>query len=135
MSNEVGPQGAQGNLVTYTHLVYALHAFAVLTGVVGAATILGSFLASFPSIVAVLLNYFKRADARGTWLESHFSWQIQTFWYALLWSLIALVLIISVVGIPGAFIVLIGTTVWVTYRVALGWWRLGQQKPMPRTET
>lgn len=135
MNNDPGPGAAMGNLVTYAHLVYALHAFAVLTGVVGAASVLGSFLASLPSIVAVLINYLKRSDVRGTWLESHFSWQIRTFWFALLWSAIAVVMIVSVVGVLVGLVVLLATTVWVAYRVARGWWTLGQQRPMPVTQT
>lgn len=134
MNNDSGSGAAMGNLVTYAHLVYALHAFAVLTGVVGAASVLGSFLASLPSIVAVLINYLKRSDVRGTWLDSHFGWQIRTFWYALLWSLIGIVLIVSVVGILVGLGVLLVTTLWVAYRVARGWWALGQQKPMPGSQ-
>lgn len=131
MSNAAGPGGAMGNLVTYTHLVYALHAFAVVTGVIGAASVLGSFLASLPSIAAVLINYLKRAEARGTWLDSHFGWQIRTFWYALLWALIGVMLIVSVVGVLFGLALLLITSVWVSYRVARGWWALGQQRPMP----
>lgn len=131
MNNDSGPGAAMGNLVTYAHLVYALHAFAVLTGVVGAASVLGSFLASLPSIVAVLINYLKRSDVRGTWLDSHFGWQIRTFWYALLWSVVGVALIVSVVGVLIGLAVLMVTTVWVAYRVVRGWWALGQQRPMP----
>lgn len=131
MNNDSGPGAATGNLVTYAHLVYALHAFAVITGVLGAASVLGSFLASLPSVAAVLINYLKRSEVRGTWLDSHFSWQIRTFWYALLWSLIGVVLIVSVVGVLFGLAVLLVTSVWVTYRVARGWWMLNQQRPMP----
>jgi uncharacterized membrane protein len=45
--------------------------------------VLGSFLFGWPSIIAVIINYVKRSEARGTWLESHFDWQIRTFWFAL----------------------------------------------------
>ena len=65
--------------------IYALHAFSLLTGIVGAATVIGAFLTGWPSIIAVILNYVKRGEVRGTWLESHFRWQIRTFWYGLLW--------------------------------------------------
>lgn len=135
MDNDSGAGAAMGNLVTYAHLVYALHAFAVLTGVLGSVSILGSFLASLPSIAAVLINYFKRAEVRGTWLDSHFGWQIRTFWYALLWSLVGLALIISVVGVLVGLVVLLVTSLWVAYRVARGWWILGQQRPMPVAPT
>ena len=49
------------------------------------ATVVGAFLTGWPSIIAVILNYVKRGDVRGTWLESHFRWQIRTFWFGLLW--------------------------------------------------
>ena len=61
----------------------------MLTGIFGAASVIGAFLVGWPSIIAVILNYVKRSDVAGTWLESHFRWQIRTFWFALLWVLIA----------------------------------------------
>ena len=86
------------SLVTWTHVIYGLHAFSLLTGILGAATIVGAFLTGWPSIIAVILNYVKRADVRGTWLDSHFSWQIRTFWLALLWLAIGGVLFVTVVA-------------------------------------
>lgn len=123
--------GDLGNLVTLTHLIYALHAFAVVTGVVGSATIIGSFVASLPSIVAVVLNYLKRSAVRGTWLESHFRWQIRTFWFALLWIVIAVFLVVSLIGIPFALALVAGAGLWVVYRVARGWWNLLDRSGMP----
>ena len=80
------PATAQSNsLVGWTELIYGLHAFSLLIGIVGAATVVGAFLTGWPSIIAVILNYVKRSEVRGTWLESHFRWQIRTFWFGLLW--------------------------------------------------
>ena len=77
------------SLVTWTQVIYALHAFSLLTVVLGVATVIGAFLtAGRRSLLAVILNYLKRGDARGTWLESHFRWQIRTFWFGLLWVLL-----------------------------------------------
>ena len=73
------------SLLRWTQAIYALHAFSLLTGILGAATVVGAFLTGWPSIIAVILNYVKRSDVRGTWLESHFRWQIRTFWFGLLW--------------------------------------------------
>ncbi len=73
------------SLVNWTQIIYGLHAFSLLTGIIGAATVVGAFLTGWPSIIAVILNYVKRGDVRGTWLESHFRWQIRTFWFGLLW--------------------------------------------------
>ena len=72
-------------LIGWTQAIYGLHAFSLLMGIVGAATVIGAFLTGWPSIIAVILNYVKRSDVRGTWLESHFRWQIRTFWFGLLW--------------------------------------------------
>ena len=117
---------AAAGLVNYTQLIYALHACAVLTGVFTSATIAGRFLFGLPSIVAVILNYARRSEARGTWLESHFDWQIRTFWFALLWSVIGIPLCFVVVGIP----ILLADGVWVIYRIVKGWLRLSENKPM-----
>ena len=73
-------------LFGWTQGIYALHAFSMLTGILGAATVVGAFLTGWPSIIAVILNYVKRSEVRGTWLESHFRWQIRTFWFGLLWT-------------------------------------------------
>ncbi|KON81363.1 hypothetical protein PA01_06855 [Azoarcus sp. PA01] len=120
-----------GNLVTLTHLIYALHAFAVVTGVVGSATIIGSFVASVPSIAAVVLNYLKRSAVRGTWLESHFRWQIRTFWFAALWIVAGLLLAFTIIGIPLALALVALAGLWVVYRVARGWWSLLHRGMMP----
>ena len=82
---------ADPSLVRVAHLVYALHALGLAIGAFGAASVLGSFLFGWPSIIAVIINYVKRDEARGTWLESHFTWQIRTFWFALLWAAIVAV--------------------------------------------
>lgn len=116
--------------LTIAHVVYALHALAIMLGIAGAATVIGSFLGSLPSIAAVILNYVKRGDARGTWLETHYRWQIRTFWFALLWLLIAILLILTLVGVPVGFGILIVMTLWLIYRIARGWLRLLDRKPM-----
>jgi len=116
--------------VTIAHVVYALHAFAIIAGVVGAASVVGSFVGSLPSIVAVILNYAKRSDARGTWLDSHYRWQIRTFWFALAWFILGWALILTVVGAIAGVPILIALTVWLIYRIARGWLRLVDRKPM-----
>ena len=60
---------------------------------------MGAFLTGWPSIIAVILNYVKRGDVRGTWLESHFRWQIRTFWWGLLWVCLCLGFVILTLGI------------------------------------
>lgn len=123
------------SLVSYTHAMYALHALAAVIGIVGSATIIGQFVFGVPSIIAVIMNYARRSEARGTWLESHFSWQLATFWSAVVWGLaiigVSLVLMLVLVGfltLPVG-IVLIG--LWIIYRVLRGWLALKDGRPVP----
>ena len=118
------------SVITVANVVYALHTLAIVVGLAGSATIVGSFVGSVPSIIAVILNYVKRGDARGTWVASHYRWQIRTFWFALLWAIIGWVLIFTVVGIFIGVPVLIALTLWLIYRIARGWLRLRDHKPM-----
>ena len=120
-------------LVTWTHVIYALHAFSLLIGIVGVATVFGAFLTGWPSIIAVIFNYVKRSEVRGTWLESHFRWQIRTFWFGLLWaSLCVLFVILTLgIGILVAWLPLGILSLWFIYRIARGWMALNGRRPMP----
>jgi uncharacterized membrane protein len=124
------------SLISYTHIIYALHSLSVLIGLTSAVTIVGSFVFGLPSIVAVIMNYARQADARGTFLESHFSWQIRTFWFALLWVLVILALSLPLMLIAIGFLtlpagyVLLG--IWVIYRIIRGWLALGDRRPVIR---
>ncbi len=118
------------SLVTVTHFVYALHTLSLLIGITTAATIIGAFVFGVPSIIAVVINYLKRGEARGTFLESHFRWQIRTFWFALLWCLIGGFFFATFIGIPLAMMVFIAAGAWVIYRIARGWLALRDGKPM-----
>jgi uncharacterized membrane protein len=117
-------------LVNVINLVYALHALSLLVGVMTAATIVGAFVFGVPSIIAVVINYLKRDEARGTFLESHFRWQIRTFWFALLWCMIGGMLFATFIGIPLAVAVFLTAGGWVIYRIARGWLALRDGKPM-----
>ena len=118
-------------LVTVAHVIYALHAFSAVTGLVSAAFVVTAFLTGWPSIIAVIINYVKRSDVRGTWLDSHFSWQIRTFWFALLWVVVAAILFVTLVGIPFAWVIWVITGIWVLYRIIRGWLALASHKAMP----
>ena len=120
------------SLITMLHVTYALHAVGLAIGAFGAASVVGSFIFGWPSIIAVIINYVKRAEVRATWLDSHFSWQIRTFWFALLWLVVGGVLFATVVGIPVAIVLWLGTGVWVLYRIIRGWMALGSQRELPR---
>lgn len=120
------------SLITTLHITYALHAVGLALGAFGAASVVGSFIFGWPSIIAVIVNYVKRGDARGTWLESHFAWQIRTFWIAVGWSIfvflvgLPLTLVIVGFGIWAVGFFILG--VWAIYRIAKGWMRLNDRK-------
>lgn len=97
---------------TITTMVYALQAI--------------SFLLGITYIVAIIINYVKKDAVRGTWLESHFRWQIRTFWFSLLWSAIGIVGMFFIIG----YAVLIANAIWVIYRIVKGWLRLNEGKDM-----
>jgi len=120
------------SLVTWTQAIYALHAFSLLTGILGAATVVGAFLTGWPSIIAVILNYVKRSEARGTWLESHFRWQIRTFWFGLLWISLCVFFVLVTLGIGMliAWIPIAFVSLWFIYRIARGWMALNNNRPM-----
>lgn len=117
-------------MVKLTHVMYALHAFSALTGLVSAAFIVTAFLSGWPSLIAVVLNYINRSEVRGSYLESHFRWQLRTFWFALLWVAMAMMLAFTVVGIPAALFLVVGVGIWVLYRLARGWSALAAERPM-----
>jgi uncharacterized membrane protein len=125
---------ASASLVTWTQLIYLLHAISIVSGIVGSATVVGAFLFGWPSIIAVIINYVNRGAARGTWLESHFRWQIRTFWFGLLWATLCFLFVIFTLGI-GLILVwmpVLALTGWCIYRVGRGWMAVSAGRPMPR---
>ena len=100
------------SLKTITTVVYALQAI--------------SFFVGLSCVVAIIINYVKLSDTKGTWLESHFRWQIRTFWYSLLWLVVGFLLMFVMVG----YLVFAGLVVWMIYRIVKGWLRLADNKPM-----
>lgn len=128
--------GPDPSLVTYTHAIYALHALSVLIGVTSPATVVGSFVFGLPSILAVVMNYARQPEVEGTWLASHFRWQIRTFWHSFLWMAVAgvvslpLVLLLGL-GILTFWVAGIVVGAWVIYRVLRGWFALRGGRTMP----
>lgn len=122
------------SLLRTTHIVYALHALGLAIGAFGAATVIGTFLFGWPSIIAVIINYVKRSDTRGTWLESHFRWQIRTFWFAFAWALLAGLIALTIVGIPITLGMMFVLGVWAIYRIVRGWLRLNNKQAMPNPD-
>ena len=117
--------------VSYTHLMYALHSLSILMGALTAASIAGVFVFGWPSIIAIIMNYVRRGDVRGTWLESHFRWQRRTFWTAAVLIIFVSPLIFTIILIPLVWLVYIATAAWAIYRVIRGWLALRDGIPMP----
>jgi uncharacterized membrane protein len=120
------------SLVVLTHVIYALHSLSLITGIIGAATVVGAFLTGWPSLIAVILNYARRREARGTWLESHFRWQIRTFWFGLLWVALCVLFVVLTLGVGILLIWLpfIAVGLWFIYRIARGWLALIEGRPL-----
>ncbi|MFO1503512.1 MAG: hypothetical protein U1F39_06820 [Steroidobacteraceae bacterium] len=121
--------------VSYTGLVYGLHALSILIGILSTSFIVTAFIFGLPSIIAVIMNYVRRSEVRGTWLESHFRWQIATFWIALAAFIgVTLVfgpLVFIVIGIPLLLLGYFLIGIWAIYRVARGWLALRDGRSMP----
>ncbi len=85
-----------------------------------------AFFVGITYIIAVILNYIKQDEVKGTWLESHFRWQIRTFWFSALWFIVGLLTVMLYIGM----IVIFANMVWVIYRIIKGWLRLNDNKAM-----
>lgn len=128
MVTELPRQG----LVKLTHILYLLHAIGLGIGAFSqAATVVGGFVFGWTSIIAIIINYVKRDDVKGTFLESHFRWQTRTFWYCLLWLAIALILYLLLVGFLLNWLLFLVVGIWATYRIVRGWLALKDGRPLP----
>ena len=115
MNDEIGMPDTEEmeSLKRITMVLYALYAF--------------SYFAGITAIIAIMINYIKREEVAGTWLESHFRWQMRTFWFGMLWGAIGLLTTFMLVG----FVILFANCIWVLYRVIKGWLYFNDNKPMP----
>ena len=100
------------SLKTLSTVIYALYALSLFSGIT--------------AIVAIVLNYIKLEETRGTWLESHFRWQIRTFWWGLLWFVVGAATWIILIG----WLVWGVACVWFIYRIAYGWLKLNDGLPI-----
>lgn len=130
IENNTSPEATEGQ-VAWTYVIYGLHALSAFGGLLSPAFVVTAFITGWPSIIAVIINYIVRGGVRGTYLESHFAWQIRTFWFALLWVLVAMLFAVTFVGIPLAIMIAWSAGLWVLYRIVRGLLRLLDQKPMP----
>jgi len=135
VTDAAATRAVEPSLVSYTHWMYALHALSALMGILTSAAIATAFVFSIPSVIAVIMNYVKRGEVRGTWLDSHFGWQLRTFWWAVFW-----IVVISVFSAPlvlalglgfltwAAGIAVVG--IWILYRMVRGWLALKDGRPV-----
>jgi uncharacterized membrane protein len=127
------------SLIDYTHWIYALQALSLIAGLLTMPLVALRFVFGLPSIVAVIMNYLRRAETQGTWLETHFRWQIRTFWYSWLWTIVTSIVAVPLLIIGVGFLIglaglgLVG--LWVVYRVVRGWLTLREGRPMPLAMT
>lgn len=128
----------QKSLVLVNHVTYALY-------------LISYFTAGLLWIVPIIINYLKRSEARGTWLESHFAWQIKTFWYSIIWVVLGIILITVALGgvglsvwydsslvvgsslwlLAAGVLIVVFTILWHLYRVVRGWIALADKRSLP----
>lgn len=124
--------GAAGHPpVNAATLVYVLFAIAVLGALAAHGLIVFAPLVGLAGVVGVIIAYVKRGDAQGTWVASHFTWLIRTFWWSLLWDTIAVVLFVTLIGIPLALAILVATSIWGIYRLVRGFLAFKDSQALP----
>ncbi|OGA41229.1 MAG: hypothetical protein A3G28_01055 [Betaproteobacteria bacterium RIFCSPLOWO2_12_FULL_68_19] len=123
----MAPQARGHRRSERTETADPLKALKTITIAVYALQAAGFLLPPIVWVVAVIINYVKKEEAAGTWLESHFRWQIRTFWFGLLWGVIGAILLLVIVG----WFVLMADAIWIIYRVVKGWLNLAGNRPMP----
>ena len=95
-------------------IVYFLQAVSLFTG-------------TLTLFAGVIINYVRKDDVQGSWVETHFAWQIRTFWFSLLWGVIGAITTIFLIG----WAILLGASIWLIYRIVKGWLYLSEQRSMP----
>lgn len=121
LTSTVNPQENVESAKKITQIVYFLQALAILVGVA--------------HIAGVIINYLKQEEVKGTLFESHFRWQVRTFWFSILWSVIGFVTVWLMIDFGKVlfvlgFVIMIATGIWYVYRVVKGWLCLNAGKPM-----
>jgi uncharacterized membrane protein len=124
--------GAAGNPpVNAATLVYILFAIAVVGTLASSGLVAFAPLVCLAGIAGVIVAYVKRGDAQGTWVASHLTWLVRTFWWSLLWDVIAVLLFVTLIGIPIAIAILVATSIWGIYRLVRGFLSFKDSEPIP----
>jgi uncharacterized membrane protein len=112
-------------------LVYVLFAVAVIGALASSGLVVFAPLVGVVGIVGVIVAYVKRSEAQGTWIASHFTWLIRTFWWSLFWDLLGVLALITLIGIPIAIAIFIATSIWGIYRLVRGFLLFKDSEPVP----
>ncbi len=121
----VATKSASSNLLLFAHVIYGIFAFSAIS----AASFIG-LLVSFVGFVGVVMAHVFRGDAQGTWLESHYSWLIKTFWVSFAIGLIGWIFAVTIIGLVVAVPLWFLLFVWTAYRLIVGWIALFREKPV-----
>jgi uncharacterized membrane protein len=130
------PQSFPGNPaapVTAGLLAYALMAIAAVVEIAGRGLASPFPLMTILGIVGVIVCYVKRGEAQNTWVASHLTWLIRTFWWSFLWDMLGWVILLGTffIGFPITFGIWFVTAIWVIYRVVRGYLVFKDSKPIP----
>ena len=129
------PTAPSASLISTTLLIYALYGIAAAAGIVSSGfPLIAPFFGAL-GIVAVIIAYVRRGETAGTWLASHYSWLIRTFWFSMLWACVGMLVMVTLglilIGIPIAFGIWIAATIWVIYRLVRGYVLFKESKAIP----
>ena len=138
MADFPAPQPASGSStapVSAGVLAYALFGIGAVMALVSSGLPLIAPLTGILGIVGVIVCYVKKDEAAGTWVASHLTWLIRTFWWSLLWDAIGVVLLMVTLFLayPIAWVIWVATAIWVIYRVVRGFLLFNDRKPIPAT--
>lgn len=97
-----------------------------LTGVVYLCQVSAFGFGGLTLLIGLAINFLKRDQVKGTWLESHFNWQINTVWITL--AGFALAALLMVVGI--GYFILLPVILLLVYRIVVGWMAWTAETPV-----
>ncbi len=130
-----GPGSAGNPPVNAATLIYVLFAIAVIGTLLSSGLVVFAPLVCLAGIVGVIIAYVKRGEAQGTWVASHFTWLIRTFWWSLLWDVIGVLILVTLglilIGIPIAIAIFVATSIWGIYRLVRGFLLFKDSQPVP----
>lgn len=116
-------------------VAYLLFALAALTQIGTSGLVVAAPLLTFIGVIGVIVAYVKRSDSRGTWVESHMTWLIRTFWWSTAWALIGLVVLVMfaivLIGFALGPLIWAVVAIWVLYRVIKGIMYYKDRRPIP----